>query len=228
MKKKETKKRPNPARYKTWKRLGEMISDGLPTLVKWNFLFVLTSLPLLTLGPSLGALHFCTNTLVKNDLPEEKAAKLYFSAFRACFRRAFPLGIFVLFINLVFGGGLLFYLSMTAENPIYIPLTSLSALVLFFFWSVMTHLLPMLFSIEETDWDTKQVFRSERSFRDLWRDAVCMTLGNMKGTLTAMLFSILFFGGELLLFPTTLPLIFAIGFSFPAAAGALSHTEPDI
>lgn len=225
---KKSKKISDPAKSKRLMRLGEMISDGLPTLVKWNFLFILTSIPILTIGPSLGALSYCVNALVKDDLPQEKAAKLYFSAFRTCFRRAFPLGLLILSVNLIFGGGFLFYLSMMQANTLYIPFVSLSALILFFFWSIMTHLLPMLFSMKETDWETKQVFLADTSFRTLWHDAVYKTLESMKGTVIAMVFSIFFLGGQLMMFPATLPFTVVIGFSFPAAAGALSHTEPEL
>lgn len=225
---KKDSKLPNPTNVKRLTRLGELISDGLITLVKWNFLFILTSLPVITIGPSLGALSYCANALVKDDLPQENAAKLYFSAFRTCFRSAFPLGFLILLVNLLFGGGFFFYLSMMQKNPLYIPFVSTSALILLFFWSILTHLLPMLFNIEETDWISKQVFLAEIPLCDLWKHAVYKTLLSMPETMIAMGFSVLFLGGQFLIFPTTLPFTIMIGFSFPAIAGALSHTEPEV
>lgn len=228
MKNNINKKSSDPARHKLLTRLGELISDGLITLVKWNILFILTSLPIITIGPSLCALHCCTNALVKDDLPQEKAAKLYFSAFRSCFLRMFPFGLLILLVNLIFGCGLFFYLSMTADSIAYIPFTSISALVLFFFWCILIHFLPSVFNMEKTDWDTKKVYASGLTLRELWHDAVSMAANSMSRTLAAMIFSIIFLGGQLMMFPSVLPLTLAIGFSFPAAAAALAHTEPDI
>lgn len=228
MENKKAKKAPNPARYKMMTRLGELISDGLSTMVVWNLLFLLTCIPVITIGPALAALHFCTNALVKDDLPQEKAAKLYFSAFRASFRRAFPLGLLILAVCVIFGGGFFFYLSMVPDNVMYIPFTSVSALVLLLFWGVLTHLLPLLFDMERTDWDTKEVFLKDIPMRELWSEAVYKALEFMKGTIIAMAFSIVFLAGQLMMFPITLPFTVTIGFCFPAMAGALSHTEPDV
>lgn len=228
LKNKKTKKTPNPARHKMLTRLGELISDGLSTMVVWNFLFLLTCIPIITIGPALAALHFCINALVKDDLPQDKAAKLYFSAFYTSFRRAFPLGLLILAVCTIFGGGFFFYLSMVPDNMMYIPFTSASALVLLLFWGVLTHLLPMLFDMDRTDWDTKKVFLKKTPMRDLWHEAAYKALESMKGTIIAMVFSIIFLGGQLMMFPVILPFTVTIGFSFPAMAGALSHTEPDV
>ena len=122
----------------------------------------------------------------------------------------------------------IFYLSMVPDNVMYIPFTSVSALVLLLFWGVLTHLLPMLFDMERTDWDTKEVFLKETPMRDLGREAAYKALESMKGTIIAMVFSIIFLGGQLMMFPITLPFTVTIGFCFPAMAGALSHTEPDV
>lgn len=228
MENKKTKKAPNPTRIKILRRLGELITDGLFTLVKWNFLFLFTSLPILTIGPSLAALHYCTNALAKDDLPQIKAGKLYFSAFRANFRRTFPLGLITLLICTVFGGGFLVYLSMVPENVIYIPLTSASALVLLLFWGTMIHLLPMCFDFDRTDWDNQMVFASAKPLRQLFSEARNHALVNMKKTMISLIFSLVFLGGQVMMFPVTLPFTVAIGFSFPAMAAGLAHTEPDV
>lgn len=218
----------NPIKNKILRRLGELISDGLLTLVKWNFLFLLTSLPVITIGPSLAALHCCTNALAKDDRPQFKAGRLYFSAFRASFRQAFPLGLLTLFICIVFGGGFLLYLSMISENILFIPLTSVSALVLLLFWGIMIHALPMMFDFDQMDWESQQPVTTDQSLFSLLREAAGHALTRMKPTIIALVFSLIFLGGQVMMFPAVLPLTAAIGFSFPAIAAGLAHTEPDI
>jgi len=228
MENKKKKKKINPARYKLLVRLGELITDGLFTLVKWNFLFLLTSLPVITVGPSLAALHYCTNALAKDDLPQIKASKLYFSAFRSSFRKAFPVGLMTLAVCTVFGGGFLLYLSMVPENVIYIPLTSISALCLLLYWGLMIHVLPQMFDFSQTDWDTQMVFVNDKSLRQLFHEAAYHTLARMKGTVIALVFSLVYLGIQLMLFPVILPFTLALGFSLPAMAAGLAHTEPDV
>lgn len=221
-------KQPNPAKHKLLTRLGELISDGLFTLVKWNFLFLLTCLPIFTFGPALAALYCCTNALAKDDRPQIKSGKLFFSAFRTSFRRALPLGILTIAVSSVFGGGFLLYSSMISENILYIPMTSVSLLILILFWGVLIHLLPLLFQFEQIDWEHQTVVLSDAPLSQLWREATHFALAHMKGTLLALSFSIIYLGGQLMMFPMILPFTLAIGFSFPAMAASLAHTEPEI
>ena len=90
-------------------RLGEMITDGLPALVIWNLLFLLCSIPLITIGPAMAALGFCTNALVIDDRPQKGAAILFLNAFKASFFKALPIGIYFLFVTILFGGGFFVY-----------------------------------------------------------------------------------------------------------------------
>lgn len=214
-----------PSGKQIWKRIGETISDGLFTLVKWNVLFLLTCSPVITIGPALAALLFCTNALVKDDLPQERASALYLNAFRACFLRALPAGLLTLAVSLVFGTGFFLYSHMISAQPLYIPFASFSLLVLFFYWAVMIHLFPLF--IKETDWDAKNVAVTDESLRALFSGAVSAMLVRMKKTVPALLLASFFLIGQLLLFPVTLPLTLTIGFSMPALAVSFAHTDPD-
>lgn len=227
MNSKKTSEKPHYPKGGALTRLGEVISDGLLTLVKWNFLFLITCIPVITIGPSLAALGFCTTALVKDDRPQESSAKLYFQAFRASFLRALPLGIFTLFITFIFGLGFLLYFHMIPENAMYIPLASFSLLVLLLFWGIMIHVFPLLFDFDATDWDSKQIFLKEKPLRKLFSEAAYRALERMKKTTFALIFSIIFISGQLLIFPTTLPLTVTIGFAFPALSGAFAHTDPE-
>ncbi len=50
-----------PSRFK------EILTSGLPTMVIWNLLFILTCIPIITIGPSMAAMGFCMNSLVEGD-----------------------------------------------------------------------------------------------------------------------------------------------------------------
>lgn len=224
----QKKAKKDPLANKTLRRLGEVISDGLITLVKWNLLFLLTALPIVTIGPAMAALSFCTNALAKDDRAQNNAGRLYLSAFRAVFLRALPLGFLILFLWLFLGGTFLLYLSRIPVSSLYIPLTSASVLLFVLVSGSLLHLLPLLFDGDNTDWNQSKISISKKSFPELIREAVRQSLLHGKGTLIAVVFSFLFLGGQLMMFPALLPLTVAIGFSFPAMACALAHTEPDI
>lgn len=224
---KETFEKPKNPKGGVFTRLGEVISDGLLTMVKWNFLFLITCIPVITIGPALAALSFCTNALVVDDRPQENSSKLYFQAFRAGFFKALPLGILTAVVTLIFGMGFFLYLYMIPENVMYIPLASLSLLVLLLFWGIMIHVYPSLFDYEATDWDSKEIHITEKPLRELFASAAYRALERMKKTGFALIFGIVFIGGQFLIFPTTLPLTVAIGFVFPALAGAFAHTDPE-
>lgn len=217
---------PGPSGKQILKRIGETISDGLFTLVKWNVLFLFTCVPIITIGPALTALLFCTNALVKDDLPQERASALYLNTFRACFLRALPSGLLTLAVCLVFGTGFFLYSRMISAQPFYIPFASLSLIVLFFFWGVMIHLFPRF--VKETDWEKKTVTATDESMRTLFSQATSDALLRIRKTIPALLLAAFFLLGQLLLFPVTVPLTVTIGFSMPALAVAFAHTDPEL
>ena len=59
-------------------------------------------------------------------------------------------------------------------------------------------------------------------------DASCFSLTHVKGTLITLIFSLVYLGGQVMLFPVILPLTLALGFSLPAMAAGLAHTKPDV
>ena len=206
-------------------RLGEIITDSLPTLAIWNILFLLTCIPVFTIGPAMAALSFCTNALIIDDRPQKGAARLYFNAFRISFFKALPLGLIFLMISTLFGGGFFLYTYLSSENMVYIAMSSLSLLVIILFWGLWTHVFPLLFDFEKTDWENKMPAMAKKCLRELIKEAVYHGLTRMGQTLLALIFSILFLGSLILFFPPTVPLLLSIGFSFTAVALAAAHTK---
>lgn len=206
-------------------RLGEILSDGLLTLVIWNALFILTCIPIITIGPAMAAMGFCVNALVTDDRPLKNAAKLYFNAFKTSFFKALPLGIYFLFITILFGAGFFVYSYLSPENAAYVSMSSISLVVLTLFWGVIAHMYPLMFDFEKTDWENTNPVMAQKKIRELITEAVYTALARMIPTAIALVFSVLFLGVLILFLPNTLPLLVTIGFSFVAVAMALAHTE---
>ena len=141
-----------PSRFK------EILTSGIPALVIWNILFLITCIPIVTIGPAMAAMGFCMNSLVESDKPKDGAAKLYFHAFRASFIKALPVGIYFTFFTLLFGAGFFVYSYLSPENAAYVSMSSISMVILSFFWGFMMHMYPLMFDFDKTDWDNKTVF----------------------------------------------------------------------
>jgi len=207
-------------------RLREVFTDGLLTNLKWNLFFIFTSLPIFTIGASMAALGNCTNLLVKDDRVQYAAAKIYFASFKAAFRKTLPVGFVILALNIMFGFGLGFYVQMMGQNIMFVPMASLSLLVLIALWAVAIHLMPSVF--EETDFDENTVTVTEKGTGELVREAAQTAFVTMKKTIIALVISAVIIVLQILYMPLTIPVLLTLGVAIPSQICAFSHTEPDI
>lgn len=213
-------------KYAFTMRLREVFTDGLLTNLKWNLLFILTSLPIFTIGASMAALSHCTNLLVKDDRVQHCAAKIYFAAFKAALRKTVPAGLAVLALNIFFGFGLHFYIQMMGQNIMFVPMASLSLLALALLWAVVIHLMPAVF--EETDFDNFTVSVTDKSIKELAAEAGRTAIVTMKKTVITLVISAVIIALQVLYMPLTIPIVLTLGLAIPAQICAFSHTEPEV
>ena len=207
-------------------RLREVFVDGLLTQVKWNFMFVLCCLPIVTLGPALAALYNCTNLHAYDDYPQYKATKCFLDSFVAAFKKTVGFGLAFGIANLVFGVGFAFYLKMTSQNIMYMPMASISLVVLVLIWCVAVHLLPMLF--EKTDFENGTIKMNDEAIAVITKQAVQQALLNGKKTIITVVLGFAIVAAQLLFVPASIPVILVIGLALPAQIAAFSHTQPEI
>ena len=207
-------------------RLREVFTDGLFTLVKWNFLFVICCLPVVTMAPAVAALLNCTNLQVTDDRPQFKATKWFWLSFKVACRKCFVPGLLFTLANFMLVFGFAFYLKMTGTSIVYVPMASVSLLVLVLIWAVAIHALPMLF--ENTDFDNGTVKVSDKAVGEIVREAIPLAFVKAKGTLISVVLGLVAVAAQLLFFPASIPVVLVLGFALPAQAAALSHTEPEI
>jgi len=207
-------------------RLREVFTDGLFTLVKWNFLFVICCLPIVTIAPAVAALLNCTNLQVTDDRPQFGASKWFFASFKAACRKIFVPGILFTLVNFVLVFGFAFYLKMTSVSIIYIPTASFSLLALVVIWAVAVHAFPMVFV--KTDFENGTISANDKPLGEIVKEAAALALTKTKGTVIALLFGFAATAMQFLFFPASTPVILTLGFALPAQAAALAHTEPEI
>lgn len=207
-------------------RLREVFTDGLFTLVKWNFLFVICSLPIVTIAPAVAALFNCTNLQVTDDRPQFSASKWFFASFKAACRKMFVPGIFFTLANIVLVFGFAFYLKLAGTSAVYIPLASFSLLALVIIWAVAIHAFPMIF--RETDFDAGIVSTNDKNLTEIAKEAAALALTKTKATAIVLILGFAVVAAQFLFFPASTPVVLTLGFALPAQAAALAHTEPEI
>ena len=207
-------------------RLREVFTDGLFTQLKWNVLFLLCCLPIVTIGPAVAALLNCTNLMVADDRPQIKASRWFFVSFKAALKKTMGFGVLFTAANFAFIFGFAFYLKMTSTSVMYVPMASVSLLAIVCIWGVSVHLFPLMF--KETDFENGTVTMSNESITELVKQAAALALLNMKKTLIAVVFGLVVVAAQLLFIPASTPVVLTLGFALPAQAAALAHTEPEI
>ena len=197
-------------------------SDGLLTLVKLNFLFIvtcafiITPASIFTIGPSMAAMGQCFRILVKNG-SVTGVSKTYFSAFRTNMKKSAALGAILYVMTAVFLFGFYFYITMAAENILYVPFASLSLITVIALWCVATHLFPAAAESEN----------STLSLKELIIFSANQAVLSMKNTLIAVILGLIIIAAMVLLLPTTFPIILTFAFSVAGLAGGFAHTEPE-
>lgn len=191
----------------------EILGESLWSLVKLNLLFLLTCLPVVTLGPALAALSGCIVRLVQGDLLEQPC-RFYLNTFRRCFKQAFLWGLLTLSGTAVLGNALLYYGSRIGESIFFIPVTSLTLTALLFLFGILVHLYPLLAAGEQEHFLQK---------------AALHAVQRMGQTLAAVLIAAFLLGIQIWFLPASVPIPLLIGIVLPALVCGFAYTKtPDV
>ncbi len=187
--------------------------DNLWNLLRLNVVFLVSCIPLVTIGPALAALSHLTAQMVRDNEEISSPVKSYFFYFRQLFFRALPIGLLTLLIHIVFGGGLLIYGSMMGAGTGYLLLCSCSLLVLLLTGGICLHLYPMLAQPNEGN---------------LLANAATHALQRMGRTVIAVLIMIGLLLAQLLTFPVSLPVTLCLGIALPALVGSFAYVDTTV
>ena len=181
-----------------------VITENLWELVQLNLLFLLTCVPLVTIGPALTALDACFSDILQKQRRDEPILPRYFAAFRSRFLAALPWGLALLAGSFVLGFALFWYGSLASGSWLYVPFTALSLLGLIFFLGLLSHLFLLL---AEGGMEAGEI--------SLPKAAALRALTRMKQTLIGLAAAFILLAAQLLLLPATVPLLLSLGLSVP-------------
>lgn len=174
-----------------------VFSREFSSLVGLNLVFLLTCLPVVTLGPALSAMGRVLGQIA-DDQPVEPVRE-YWAVFRTNFVRKLRWGLAFLLAAGVLGGSLWFYSSLGL-----LSLTGLSVAGLLCLWGVALHLFPSLSD------DTPPAHPL--------RTAGTAALRTFRRTVLSILSALAFLIPQILLFPATVPLTCLVGLVLPGLA----------
>ncbi|OUQ28892.1 hypothetical protein B5E77_00555 [Lachnoclostridium sp. An131] len=181
-----------------------VITENLWELVQLNLLFLLTCVPLVTIGPALTALDACFSDILQKQRRDEPILPRYFAAFRSRFLAALPWGLALLAGSFVLGFALFWYGSLASGSWLYVPFTALSLLGLIFFLGILSHLFLLLAE-----------GGMEAGETSLPKAAALRALTRMKQTLIGLAAAFILLAVQFLLLPATVPLLLSLGLSVP-------------
>ena len=173
-----------------------------------NILTLICSIPIVTAGASLTAMHSVLLQMVRNE--EGYLTRSFFKAFCGNFRQATVIWVMLLSFFLVFVADLyLFGLTDTAVPEVFKALLIVTA---FFMLCVSTMVFPFLARFENTVMNTM-------------KNAVLFTLGQFPRILLMLLMGIC---SPVLLFllPKAIPLVLLFGISVPSYGAAVLYDKP--
>lgn len=174
-----------------------ILAQSFPDWVGLNFIFLLTCLPIFTIGPALSAMGYVMEQMVK-DTPV-KLLGAYWSVFRSRFFPKVVWGILFASLNTLLLTAIWYYWT---SGGLLIALAGLALAGLILLWGLGLHLFPAL-TWSETPMNT---------LRNAW----ISFLTTLPKSVLAVVLALGLLWVQLLLFPATVPLTLTVGAVLPA------------
>lgn len=204
--------RPDEPRWQyTIRAFLDVLFHDLPGLLLMNVVFVLTCIPLVTIGPALSALGRVTGeqALYRCSHP----VKAYWKYFRTRFLVTLLCGLAVILAEGLLIFAFLFYGAMIPQSMVFLPMGCVSLLVSFAVFGISIQWLPTL-------------TEARISPIKLLKQAARRAFIHLPGTFLACILTLVILLLQLITLPGSFPVIFCIGFSLPALICAFARIDP--
>lgn len=141
-----------------------MILNKLTDTIVLSLLFILTSIPIVTMGSSLCALYYMMFRIADNT--EGHVVRGYFKAFKENFKKSTPVWLVCLFIGLVLAGDI--YICVRMQTPAAGFIFAVAGVIAVIYMMLVLYMFPMLSKCMA---DTRQlVFMAfMMSIKEWWR-----------------------------------------------------------
>ena len=141
-----------------------MILNKITDTIVLSLLFIVTSIPIVTIGSSLCALYYMMFRIA--DDTEGHVVRGYFKAFKENFKKATPVWLVCLFIGLVLAGDIYICVRLKTEASGFVMATA--GVIIILFLMIVLYLFPLL---SKCIGDTRQIvfMAFMMSIKEWWR-----------------------------------------------------------
>lgn len=167
------------------------------SLIKLNLLFIFSCIPIITIGPAIGAMTSVTIRMV-----EDKPSDLLYDfrqAFKKNWKYSFASGILLVIPMLVLGWSLIFCIRL--EGLIFNIIISIIFIIMVILGISSIYIYPMIVKID-------------LPLRVIFKNAILLGISRIKHSFPTFLLCSALLEGSIVFFPLTLPIIFLFTFSF--------------
>lgn len=176
-----------------------LVWQRLFTLMVFNFLFIICSIPIISIPSSITALHFVCQ---KSLLEESKLYTKFFRSFKQNFISSLPIGLVFVAGPALIIYSCLFYLSYWKGSIVFVILTIFCLIGFFVFFYVGSFAFAML-------------ARVELSFKQIVRNSFILAFNKSKSAFGWIFLASIMFVLLLILFPYSTVAIILLGISLP-------------
>lgn len=191
--------RPDEPEKTGWRRFVEILTLESSSLLKLNWLFLLSCIPVVTIPVALYAMHIVVRRIVCDEIVD--CFYHYKTAFRENWKKAYIAFFTVALPFIAAGYGIIVYLRFATVNPIFfLPFSFCSTIFL------ITSLSSTYFYA---------ILSAGKTIREALRLSIVLGIGKPSRALLAALGAYGLTFAAVLAFPISLPYFLLIGFSIP-------------
>lgn len=175
----------------------DIFTREFTSLIKLNLLFIVSCIPLVTIGPAIGAMTSVTVKMV-----QDKPSDLFYDfkeAFKKNWKTSFLIWFFAIIFMVILGKLLVF--CIVTEGLIYNIATSIIIIIGILFCIILLYIYPMSVSID-------------LSLRIIIKNSLLLSIMYIKHSVLTFILFIALIEVSILFFPFTMPVILLFTFSF--------------
>ena len=182
----------------SWKNYFRSIWDELFLLVRYNLMFLLCCIPVVTIPAAITSMHYVFVRIARGEKPGFKEDVL--PVFKREFGRSLLAGILVLLALLVSVTGFLFYIRFAGENLFFMVPAVIIGSIALLVYLMSSYIFTMLAILD-------------LPIKDIIKNAYMLAILNIKYSLCSGIYILIIGGIGVLLFPVTVPLSLMVLFS---------------
>ncbi|WP_026887225.1 YesL family protein [Clostridium beijerinckii] len=166
-------------------------------IIKLNCIFVLYSLPIITIGPALGAMTSILMAIIQRK--HTYIFSDFHEAFKNNWKQSLVGGLIILITFSFLGISLFFYLKLAQEKPIFYLIFYLCLFITILLGLASMYIYPLLTTISLT-------------LKDVFKNSILLCIVCIKNTLLCELACVLILGLHIFFFPISFPLFLILTF----------------